>query len=371
MKKIIYTCTILLAAIIVGCNPLEDIHNEVNENNELVVSGDVVLTLSDDDYEDLDLGYGNFSSEEDAKALLPDFLSDKYPALGKGSSAIVTYKLYNPVDTYEAEVYELSDEEHNAITGETYGNFDESGHIYQYLNATYPDAEDGDFVSLRYRFYAGGESTLTDGFAYEDGEWIKFTGFTEDQYEAMGEGFPNFTSEDEANQKIPIALLDVYKYNPKSAGDIVLSMYELYVGGGVTESYTAAYVFDGISFAPYENEANITLQFGHDGTIWVPDNTIKYTLVPADYTAIVEALKDTYPAATGSMENYGNFERRPGNAAEWTPEMIAEAMDVVLSKLDPSAEDGQKYVVTYDIYNGSSGTEDIAVIKTNGVWVLQ
>lgn len=371
MKKFVYSCSILLAAIIVGCNPLEDIHNDVNENNQLVVSGDVTLTLSDDDYEDLDLNYGNFSSEEDAKALLPDFLSDKYPALGKGSTAVVTYKLYNPVDTYEAAVYELSDDEHNAITGSSYGNFDENYHVYNYLDATYPDAEEGDFVSLRYRFYDGGETTLTDGFAFEGGDWTKFTGFTEDQYNAMGESYPNFSSEDEANQKIPIALIDVYKYSPKSAGDIVLSMYELYVGGGVTKSFTAAYVFDGTAFTPYENEANVTLQFGNDGTTWVPDNTIKYTLVPSDYPLIVEALEETYPAATGSMDNYGNFERRPGNAAEWTPTMIAAAMDVVLSKLNPSAEEGQKYVVTYDIYNGSNGTEDIAVIKTDGVWVLQ
>ena len=371
MKKIIYACTVLLSTIIVGCNPLEDIHNDVNSSNELVVSGDVILTLSDDDYDDLDLGYGNFSSEDDAKDLLPGFLSDKYPQLGLGSSALVTYKLYNPVDTYEADVYELSDAEHNDITGTTYGNFDEDSHVYQYLEANYPDAEDGDFVSLRYRFYNGGESTLTDGFAYEGGEWIKFTGFTEDQYEAMGEGFPNFTSADEADTKIPVALLDVYKYNPKSEGDIVLSMYELYEGGGVTRSYTAAYVFNGTSFLPYENELDITLQFGHDGTTWVPDNTIKYNLAATDYPLIVEALSSKYPAATGSMDNYGNFERRPGNAAEWTPDMIAEAMDVVLNNLDPNAEEGQKYVVTYEIYNGSNGSEDIAVIKTDGVWVLQ
>ncbi|KJD31883.1 hypothetical protein PK35_12845 [Tamlana nanhaiensis] len=350
---------------------MEDIHDEVNAGSEVVVSGDVVLTLSDDDYDDLDLGYGNFSSEDDAKALLPDFLSNKYPQLGQGSSALVTYKLYNRVDTYEADVYELGQDEYEPITGDSYGNFSSSSHVYAYLDAKYPDAEDGDFVSLRYDYYSGSVSTLTDGFAYEDGSWIKFTGFTEEQYADMGEGYPNFTSEDEANTKIPVALLDVYKYEPKSAGDIVLSMYELYVGGGVTRSYTAAYVFNGTEFLPYENELEVTLQFGHDGTTWVPDNTIKYILEAGDYPLIVAALSDKYPAATGSMDNYGNFERRPGNAAEWTPEMIAEAVGVILDRIDPNAEEGQKYVVTYDIYNGSAGTEDVAVIKTGGVWVLQ
>lgn len=366
MKKIIYL--IILGAFFTGCNPLEDIYSDIEAED--VVVGDIEYTLTEDDYDDLDLSFGNFNSVEDAKEDLPDFLLDLYPVLGSGSTALVTFDWYNPIDTYEAAVYELDYSEYNPITGDSYGNFSSSSHVYSYLNATYPDAEEGDFVSLRYDYYSGSVSTLTNGFAYEDGSWIQFTGFTEDEYSAMGEGFPNFSSEDEANTKIPVALLDVYKYDPKSAGDIVLSMYELYVGGGVTESYTAAYIFDGVAFSAYNNVATETIQLGHDGTTWVPDNTIKYTLESADYSLIVEALSSTYPDATGSMDNYGNFERRPGNAAEWTKEMIAVAAGVVLDDIHPSAEDGQKYVITYDIYNGSSGTEDTAVIKESGVWVL-
>lgn len=369
MKRIFYLLAILLGTIVVGCNPLEDINEELS-TIEIPVVGDVVLTLSDEDYEDLDLSFGNFSSTDDAKDDLPAFLIDKYPALGEGSSALVTFKWYNRIDTYSAVIYELDYDEYEPITGDTYGNFSSGGDVYDYLDAKYPTPDEGDFVSLRYDYYSGSTSTLTNGFAYEDGEWTKFTGFTEDQYSAMGEGFPNFSSEDEANTKIPIALIDVYKYSPLSAGDIALAMYELYIGGGDTESYTAAYIFDGEAFSAYENVAEQTLQFGHDGTTWVPDNTIKYTLVPSDYELIVESLSGTYPDATGSMDNYGNFERRSGNSAEWTKTMIAEALGYVLDKLDSSAADGQKYVVTYDVYNGSNGTEDTAVIKTDGVWLL-
>ncbi|WP_242092155.1 hypothetical protein [Aestuariivivens sediminicola] len=371
MKKLVYLVILLLGLVFTGCNPLEDIHDDINANKTLTVSGDVVLTLSDDDYEDLGLNYGNFDTEEDAKSMLPGFLSEKYPALGEGSSALVTYKLYAPVDTYSEDVYELSDAEHNAITGKTYGNFDRDYHVFDYLEANYPSPSEGDFVSLRYRYYAGGESTLTDGFAYENDNWERIVGFTEDEYNEMGESFPNFSSHDEAAAKMPIKLLDVYKYDPREAGDVVRAMYELYRGGGVTRSYTSNFVFDGTSFSVYENEANLTLQFGHDGTAWVPDNTIKYTLATSDYALIVESLKDKYPAATTSMDNYGNFERRPGNAAEWTDSMIAEALGFVLDNLDPNAAEGQKYVVTFDIYNGSSGTESLGVIKTDGVWVLQ
>lgn len=371
MKRIYYLFAIVLGATFVGCNPLEDINSEVDAIETPIV-GDVALILSDDDYEDLDLPYGNFGSVEEAKDMLPDFLSDKYLALGDGSSALVTAKFYNKVATYSKNIYELTDAEHNDITGGSYGNFDKSYHIYNYLEATFPDAEEGDFESLRYRFYSGGESTLTDGFFFSEGDWEKIPGFTEDEYKEMGNSYPNFSGHDEAEAKMPIKLLDVYKYDALEAGSIVSAMYELYKGGGVTKSYTKNFLFDGASFSVYNNVINETIQFGHDGLTWVPDNTIKYILESGDYTLIVEALGSKYPDPTDSMGNYGNFERRPGNKNEWTFPMIAEAMDVVLTKLNPSAAEGQKYVVTYDIYNGSNGTENIAVIKNGeGVWVEQ
>ncbi|MBD0823539.1 hypothetical protein [Aestuariibaculum marinum] len=369
MKNIFYYL-LIFGAFFTGCNPMDDVYEDLNLESKPVV-GDVVYTLSDDDYEALDKTYGNFNSEDEAKELIPDLLTDVYPVWGEGSTALVTFKVYNRIDTYEADVYELSDEEHNAITGNTYGNFDRTSHVYQYLEATYPNAEDGDFVSLRYRYYSGVETTLTDGFAYEDGEWVKFTGFTEDQYEAMGEGFPNFSSEDEANQKIPIALLDVYKFDPRSEGDIVLSMYELYMGGGVTRSFTAAYVFDGMSFEPYDNEMNVTIQFGHDGSTWVPDNTIKYTLTGSDVTLISNSFIDIYPGPADNVGYFGSFDRRDSSSNYWSDAMLLEAFNVLLDEMDPLAEEGQKYVLTYVIYNGSTTNETKSVIKTEGVWEYQ
>ncbi|WP_339916018.1 hypothetical protein [Yeosuana marina] len=368
MKKIIY-CLAILGLILTGCNPNDDIYKELDSVDK-VISGDAVYTLTDDDYDALDLSYGNFNSTDDAKAMIPGLLSDLYPVWGKGSSALVTYKIYNRVKTYSAPVKTLTAAEMNAITGGTYGNFDSSGDIYDYLDATYPTPSEGDFVSLKYKFYSGTVTTLTDGFAYENGSWVKFTGFTPDQYAAMGEGYPNFSSEDEAMQKIPIALLDVYKYNPRSAGDIVLSMYELYVGGGVTESYTAAFIFDGTSFSAYDNVMNETLQFGHDGTTWVPDNTIKYTFTDADVAFISNALIDTYPGPADNVGFFGSFDRRVSSSNYWSDSMLLEAFNLLLDNKNPSAEEGQKYVLTYVIYNGSTTNESMSLIKTGGEWVV-
>ena len=354
MKKIVYLLT-LSAFVFTGCNPNEDINATIDAQENVIV-GDVVYTLTDDDYDDLDLSYANFSSTDQAKEMVPELLSDLFPVWGKGSSALVSYNIYNKVSTYDAEVYTLSAGEHNAITGSRYGNFDETYHVYDYLDATYPNPENGDFVSLKYKFYSGSTTTLTDGFAYEDGEWIKFTGFTPDQYTAMGEGYPNFSSEEEANQKIPVALLDVYKFDPKSAGDIVLSMYEIYQGGGVTKSFTAAFVFDGTAFSAYDNILEETLQFGHDGDVWVPDNTIKYTLTAADFDLVGNGY-------------YSNFDVRSGKDEESIEARVAKINTILLNNF-PSDEEGQKYLVSYNVYNGSNAVYSTAVIKTGGVYIL-
>ena len=188
-------------------------------------------------------------------------------------------------------------------------------------------------------------------------EWHKIAGFTPAQYNAMGEGFPNFSSHDEAEAKTPIALLDVFKFEPKSAGDIVSTMYELYKGGGVTKSYTANYVFDGTSWSKYNNVANETIKFGHDGTTWVPDNTIKYTLTGADYTLVGNG-------------RYSNFDVRAGKAEESETVRLDKINTILLNNF-PNAAEGQKYVVAYNIYNGANGIWEMKVILQGGVYVLQ
>ncbi len=50
--------------------------------------------------------------------------------------------------------------------------------------------------------------------------------------------------------------------------------------------------------------------------------------------------------------------------------MLAEGFDILLSSIDPSAAEGQKYIMTFNTYIGSVVPEDLNIIKTGGVWVL-
>ncbi|MDG1172504.1 MAG: hypothetical protein P8N05_06885, partial [Polaribacter sp.] len=339
-----------------SCNsPMEDIYEEIDAI-ETIISGEATITLTDADYDDLGQGYGNFSSVNDAKSKLPVFLSDKYPVWGASSLATVTFKLYSPkYDEKSLEVYTVTDDDY-ADNGHSYGNFSKSSHISDFLDIKYPDPENRLLVSLTYKYYSGSVSTLNNGFLYVNGSWEKATGFTDDEYTAMGEGYSNFSSEDEALIKIPVFLKDKFKYVDKSAGDVEAIMYKLYKSGSV-KSYIANFIYDGASWSKYNNVIDETIKFGHDGTSWVPDNTIKYTLTAADYELVGNG-------------NYGNFDVRAGKVEE--PEAVrVDKISTILLNNFPSDAEGQKYIVTYNIYNGAAGIWSLAVIKEGNAYVKQ
>ena len=383
MKNLAYLYTFFLGLLLLSCEPMEDIHAEVDAQSSVIL-GDVAFTMSDEDYDQLDLGYGNFNSVADAKDMIPGLLTSKYPVWGEGSSALVTFNIYAPLRTERSlEVYTVTTADYDA-NPETarFNNFDDMGQIYDFLDTKYPNPSNRLLVSLTYKFYDGSVNTLNNGFLYNNNTWNFLQGFTDDEYEAMGEGFPNFSSEDEAEEKIPLYLKEKYFFKNRDAGAIESIMYKLYVtdvddvdGDGrvndrTTYSYVSYYIYDGVDWGPYTNEVQETVQFGHDGEKWVPDNTIKYRLTSTDIALIESSFESKYPGPADNVGFFGSFDRRSGSSNYWSDEMLLEAFNVVLDNNNPTAEDGQKYVLTFVIYNGSTVDESMRVIKENGEWVF-
>lgn len=566
MKKLNYLFSALFAAgLVASCDPVEDINDQL-EANEPGISTVLDYTLTDDDYEALELSFGNFSSVDDAKALIPQVLNDNFPVLGEGSLANVTFKIYDPIrvvnysvvdadyasaglstsyaaglgdiqdildfkypqaengdyvnltykvladeiqytldaddfdligeelatkypdpasnaaqyssfeirdtrDTYWSEemileainialsdnfdnvtnqkysvsyatyngsggadsmtvqfdgnayvavggtAFEISDDEFIQIGNEfattypepaasaiEFDNFERRTDDDAYwsdamileavnflLGEKYADAAEGAKFEITYDVYTGsageevisvvkqGDSYIVDTnasisvietssvYAYANGTWnAPFMLETED-YTAMGQSYPNFDDEDEAIYKLQIFLGREFPYAQE--GDFATVAYAFYDGSVSTEY--ANFIFKNGSFVNIPSVVENSLQFGHDGTTWVPDNTIAYTLSLADYTFIGAQLEAKYPNQTSSMLRYNNLDRRTGNDAYWSDDMILEALNLLLNEIDGSAESGQKYAVTFDIYNGSNTTETFLVIKTDGVWVMQ
>lgn len=387
MKKSFNLLMVLLGLAVVSCNPMDEIHDEIDsELDSQLAVGNINYTLTEDDYEDeLGLNYPNFGSVEEAKNMIPEFLAEKYPYYGAGSQALITFDIYAPkADERSLIVYEVETEDYDAYEEtEKYNNFDDMDQIYTFLNDKFPDVENRTLVSLTYDYYDGSNQELNNGFLFLNNSWVFIPGITEDEYAAMGEGYPNFSSEEEAEQKLPVFLAEKYKYNKLEEGDIYPVMFKLYTtdvedvdGDGKTDdrttySYVKYFIYTNGMFEVYDNTVSQTLQFGYENGMWVPDNTIKYTLSSADYSVIAEALSgnEAYATQVASMERYTNFDRRPGASAYWSDEMVLMAMKAFLNEIAPNAEEGQKYVLTFDIYNGSNTTESISLIKENGDWV--
>jgi hypothetical protein len=368
MKKIFYSFA-LLSLLFASCSPMEDIYAELDAQ-EKVISGEAKITLGDADYTALGLNFGNFSSNNDAKEMIPGFLSNKYPAWGKESLAEVTFKLYSPRrDEKSLTIYTVTSKDYSD-NGHSYGNFDSFTDISEFLDVKYPSAANRLLVSLTYKYYDGAQTlTLEDGFINNGGTWEKSTGITDAEYSAMGEGRAQFSFKDEALAKIPVFAKNRFQYESKEAGDVEGIMYKLYVtdtqdvdGDGRTDDKTVYrfvtfVVYDGANWSLYNNIVNETIKFGHDGTNWVPDNTIKYTLTPADYTLVGNGY-------------YNNFDVRAGKVEE--PETVRlEKVNTILKNNFPNDEEGQKYVVSYNIFNGANGIWSLAVIKVGSEFVKQ
>jgi hypothetical protein len=116
-------------------------------------------------------------------------------------------------------------------------------------------------------------------------------------------------------------------------------------------------VFDGSVWNSIDTVIEETIKFGHDGASWVPDNTIKYTLTSADYTLVGNG-------------NYGNFDVRAGKA-EAEESVRLEKVNTILLNNFPSDAEGQKYIVTFNVYNGANGVMSLSVIKEGSAYVKQ
>ena len=573
MKKLLILIGVVGLFSAVGCNPMDDIYDEIDTS--LKVEGTVDYTLTDDDYGTLLLEQNNFSSLDEAKALIPALLKEKYPAFTANSLAKVSFNIYDPVSVEEYTVTDsdyseaglsknyvtetsdvqdilkytypqakegdfvkltynviatpiqdtLTDDDYDLIgtelaaeypdaadgaayhsdfdkrTGEagywtdemiaeaitvvlndriddavegelyavTYDTFTDDyehvlktmifrydgnefkkfnstpdGEYYQYaesdyslvateladeyptaasnladhgnfyrkytdndsywtdemlvdaanvvLNEHFPGAAEGKVFEIEFEVYgATNTETLTlvkngdtyepatsvsitqktKAFAYTNGTWNEPLTLEKQDYYDMGLSYPDFDNQDEAAYKIGIFLNKKYPY--AEPGDAVAVAYDFY-SGGLSTRY-ANFIFKDGAFQYIPAVKENSLQFGYDGSTWVPDNTIQYSFTSDDYSLVANELMDVYSSAAANLDNFGNFNRSggpdgPPTGTSWNDEMMLDAINIVLDNLDPNAEVGQKYLVSYTIYAGGYSTESKSVIKDqDGTWV--
>ncbi|MDW7696003.1 hypothetical protein R9C00_26025 [Flammeovirgaceae bacterium SG7u.111] len=367
------TYKILLAFTLLSlfaCDPLKDTYDELDQANTGLVK-DITYTLTEDDYELVDKSYGNFNNEEEAKELTPKILAETFAYFGAGSTALITYDIYNGSSPYlsgDAEEVTVSEDEYLSL-GYTYKNFDDlEADLPKYAAFKFPDASTGTYADVTHDYYNGSYterdvvSRVVKTAAYG---WKYTYELDSDLYkDFFEEPFSNFSNTDEAEEKIPVYLPTWFKF--AEAGDDVLVQY-IYYDGGVIEDL-AHYTFDGSNWVLYGDAFQVTssqLSFGFNGSEWIPDNTIKVKLEYPDYQAIGTATAASNPAGSASILSYSNFD-----ISLWSSSEIFDAITAHLEDIYPDTEEGQKYLVTYDTWEPGNGVATLYVIYNGTEYIL-
>ncbi|GET27128.1 choice-of-anchor J domain-containing protein [Prolixibacter sp. NT017] len=179
MNKL-YKFLIIIAVALAGCNPMEDINNQLDQQKE-APTAEFEYTLSDADYSTISSeALAVAANKEDsttasyiksslslpegfAADYVPAVLKSLHPALGKNSVAKVAYNFNNGPKAYLAEytdagTYYLQSSDYAAVGGEVKVNqfFSPSYPPEEYLPALlagkYSDAADGTLKMVTYKY---------------------------------------------------------------------------------------------------------------------------------------------------------------------------------------------------------------------------
>ena len=203
-----------------------------------------------------------------------------------------------------------------------------------------------------------------DGSSWELSESVYY--LSDADFDSMGEPgrFNNFSSSISPNDYLPVFLNNKYLFAQE--GDALSVIYKYYSSSSGAQLRGNLYTFTAGTWEGYESTQETSLQLAHDGSTWVPDNTIKYEFVASDYTLIADTFRDNpdYASAVANLETYGNI-----STFNWDEDQIDAAVNTVLEEHFPSMDEDQKFAVTIYVYNGSSNNVTINYILTGGVYI--
>jgi hypothetical protein len=227
---------------------------------------------------------------------------------------------------------------------------------------------------------SGDTNSKGEYFMYSGGSWEAVDNvyyLSSADFDSMGTGsgqpgqYNNFSSSTSPNNYLPAFMEITFPYGQEEEELFVI--YDYYSSSSGAQRRGNLYTLTGGMWTGHQSTIQTSLQFGYDNGLWVPDNTIRHTIAQSDYDYIAAnySATDGFADAVSSMAQYGNFDRRSSNAAYWSDAMLTTVFaDLLDNVIAPNADNDQKYVLTFDIYNGSNTTEDFSFIKTDGEWVI-
>ncbi len=344
-SKIIFFISIGLL-LFASCDPNKDLYDDLDALRPPYAE-ELSITLTDENYEDISSHWlelatneadsalyteiktlHSFSATREAAILVPPLLADEYLALDSGSVIKVYYNYDHAHVFTDADMRELGDDDYTAIGGEVAdsGFFFAAHPAEDYLPAAlssyFPSAAAEFRAVVKYKFGENSSSTNNVEILYQfDGtDWTipeNSHVLTADDYDSMGApgNYDNFSSDATPEYYLPIFLTQKYPYaTSKTQIDI---LYKYYGGGNKVISVSAFY--DGDTWTIVEEKLD---QFIHNGTDWVFDPTVKFSMQADDYIIIVDYIAnhaelnvykhEQYDTEYyyGASASYNNFDMR-------------------------------------------------------------
>ncbi len=231
-----------------------------------------------------------------AEDYIPAILSSVFKALGKGSSAMVTYNNFADDTFGDIETYSLSNADYTTISGKPSENgyftptASPQSYLPGFLKTKFPDAAEKDYILVSY-LYPDAVSKDAMLFFYTGTKWKNADGVTAISgagYEQMGNPGPgqygNFSSDFKPVDYLPLYLAIQFPYDKDGATRKIAFKYY----GGSNGAYVAN--------ATKENghwNVGTSSQFINNGEKWIFDPTVNYEITSDDYQYLVDYVKNS------------------------------------------------------------------------------
>lgn len=296
----------------------------------------------------------------------------------------------------EAIVYWLGEVYPNAvpeIDGQTvyyniqYDTYDGAGHTYYVVYECTASGSPASFelVAGPTEDFLVYSSTVKedrgDYYQFDGSEWEMMEDvyyLSSADYDNMGAPgrYNNFSSSDRPEDYVPQLLDEMYPYAQE--GDKTAVSYRYYSSGSTTVR-AKEFIFEG-GWMAYDAYTAREDQYIHNGSEWVFDPTVIFTMGSSDYMTIVNYVKnnigsnyiDSYGTAefySGASAYYSNFDIRSGNwddatFATWEEAVATTIGEGLLPAKYPDAVTQVSgidvfYIVTFDTYSGVAGRYSI------------
>jgi hypothetical protein len=387
MKKNILYLVAFISVIFAACNPLKD---EINNLKPVVVNKVLSLTLANADYALLPTGnYAKtgfyFATTADANNFISVILNKKYPQLGNGTKANVIYNSLpmqiKPADSLitgnlNPFTYTVTDADYLAINGNANKNFS-AAKTLEFLTKKYPAAVENQLSILTYVYFESGATTSAgvlaiDTFVFLNGVWIKAYQVSQAQYISAGKlALFNFGAADEPNLTgffNTFLKSDANVSGKAKIGDVKYVSFA-YFASSKTYQRIKALIFDGANWGTKSVPMG-PLAFLKKGGTWIPDPTVYYTLIRADYNTIGASNAGSAAART-NLAQFGSFDVS-GGPNNWPDADINAGLIVILNAKYASApvDETVLYKITYALFRGATPTGEKGFAKTSTGFVF-